>query len=122
LLPAPTAVEERSFATAERLVTLYDPARAAPLLAVLGLVGALAGLLPGRRAALLVGLLVVTVLLSGAALIGIEWRYRFPLDPLINVLAAGGLVTLVGLAPMAWRRSAAGRAHRPMTTPAGTAS
>ena len=31
LLPAPTAVEERSFATAERLATLYDPATVAPL-------------------------------------------------------------------------------------------
>ena len=63
------------------------------------MVGALSGLRPGRRAALLVGLLVFGVLLAGAALIGIEWRYRFPLDPLINVLAAGGLVTLLGLVP-----------------------
>src|SRR3954469_23903264 len=34
LLPAPTAVEERSFAAAERLVSVYDPARAALFIAV----------------------------------------------------------------------------------------
>ena len=43
LLPEPTAVEERGFAAAERLVTIYDPARVAPLLALLGAVGALSG-------------------------------------------------------------------------------
>jgi hypothetical protein len=122
LLPEPTAVEERSFGAAERLATLYDPARVAPLLALLAVAGALAGLRPGRRAALLLGVLVIVVLLAGAALIGIEWRYRFPLDPLINVLAAGGLVTLLGLVPGLARRSAAWRAERPVTTPAGQTS
>jgi 4-amino-4-deoxy-L-arabinose transferase-like glycosyltransferase len=120
LLPAPTAVEERSFAAAERLATLYDPARAAPLLAVLSLIGALSGLTPARRPALLVGVLVGVLLLAGAALIGIEWRYRFPLDPLINVLAAGGLVTLAGLARGGWRRAARSRGDRPLARPAGT--
>ena len=122
LLPTPTAVEDRSFGTAERLTTLYDSARVAPLLAVLGMVGALAGLRPGRRAQLLVGLLVFTLLLAGAALIGIEWRYRFPLDPLINVLAAGGLVTLMALVPGLARRSMGWRTGREVTCPAVQAS
>jgi 4-amino-4-deoxy-L-arabinose transferase-like glycosyltransferase len=104
LLPAPTAVEARSFNVAERLVTLYDPANVAPFLAILSVVGALSGLRAGRRPVLLVGVLVFGLLLSGAALIGIEWRYRFPLDPFINVLAAGGLLTAVGLAQAGWRR------------------
>ena len=121
LLPEPTAVEERGFGAAESLVTIYDPARLAPLLAVLAVVGALSGLRAGRRPALLVGLLVVAVLLAGAALIGIEWRYRFPLDPLISVLAAGGLVTLVGLVAGLLRRSPVWPAERPVTTPAGQA-
>lgn len=122
LLPEPTAVEERGFAAAERLATLYDPARLAPLLAILGVAGALTGLRPGRRAALLTGLLVFAVLLAGAALIGIEWRYRYPLDPLVNVLAAGGLVTVLGLVPGALRRSAFWRAERPVTRAAGQVS
>jgi 4-amino-4-deoxy-L-arabinose transferase-like glycosyltransferase len=122
LLQEPTAVEERGFAAAERLATLYDPARVAPLLAILALVGALTGVRPGRRAALLIGSAVCAVLLAGAALIGIEWRYRFPLDPLIAVLAAGGLVTVLGLVPAVLRRSAASRTERPVTTPAGQTS
>jgi 4-amino-4-deoxy-L-arabinose transferase-like glycosyltransferase len=120
LLPSPTTVEERSFETAERIATLYDPFRVAPLLAVLALLGGLTGVARGRRSALLVGLLVTMVLLAGAALIGIEWRYRYPLDPLINVLAAGGLVTLLGSAAAALRRSTVWFANRPATRTAGT--
>jgi 4-amino-4-deoxy-L-arabinose transferase-like glycosyltransferase len=97
LLPAPTPAEDRDFAVAERLVTLYDPARVAVPLVALMLVGIAAGLMPAHRGAPVLGAMVLGVLLAGAALIGIEWRYRYPLDPAINVLAAGGLTTLVGL-------------------------
>jgi len=122
LLPEPTAVEERSFGAAERLATLHDPARVAPLLALLALLGVVAGALAGRRPVLLVGLLVAAVLVAGAALIGIEYRYRYPLDPLINVLAAGGLLTLPDLVRSVWRRATPGRADRPLPTPAETPS
>jgi 4-amino-4-deoxy-L-arabinose transferase-like glycosyltransferase len=105
LLPQPTAVEDRAFGAAERLATLYDPARVAPLLAILCVVGVAVGAATGRRSVLLVGLLVFGLLLAGAALIGVEWRYRFPLDPLISVLAAGGLLAIPSLATGAWRRS-----------------
>ena len=96
LLPAPTPAEERQFTTAEWLASLYDPARPPyPIvLPVLLAIGALSGLTPRHRPALLLATLVLGLLLAGAALIGIEWRYRYPLDPLINVIAAGGLVQL----------------------------
>ena len=122
LLPEPTAVEERGFGAAERLATLYDPARVAPLLAVLAVVGALTGIRTDRRPALLIGLLVLAVLLAGAALIGIEWRYRFPLDPLINVLAAGGVMAVVGLVTGAVRRSVLWRGEQSVRRAAGPAS
>jgi hypothetical protein len=95
LLPEPTPAEDRSFPVAEVLVSLYDPARLAAPIAVLFAIGALAGLTPARRPALLLAVLVLGLLLAGAALIGIEWRYRYPLDPLINVLVAGGMVASV---------------------------
>ena len=100
LLPVPTPAEDRAFGSAEALATVYDPARwpFPAVLALLAAVGGLAGLAPERRPALLLATLVLGVLLAGAALIGIEWRYRYPLDPLVNVLAAGGLVTLVAMA------------------------
>ncbi|MFN8633083.1 MAG: glycosyltransferase family 39 protein [Chloroflexota bacterium] len=118
LLPSPSAVEERSFGAAERLVTLYDPARLAPLLAVLALVGSMSGLRRRRPETLLVGLLVFFMLLAGAALIGIEWRYRFPLDPLVNVLVGGGVAALAGFVWAAVGRFAAGGAARTAATSA----
>ena len=93
LLPEPTPTEDLAFPQAEALATLYDPARWWGLLAVLALVGAAAGVVRAHRPALLLGVLVVAQLLACAALIGIEYRYRYPLDPMINVLAIGGIVT-----------------------------
>jgi hypothetical protein len=81
-----------------------------------------AGALAGRRTVLLIGLLVAGLLVAGAALIGIEYRYRFPLDPLINVLATGGLLTIPTLVRAGWRRVTPGQADRPIPTPAGTTS
>ena len=126
LLPEPSAVETRSFNAAERLVTIYDPATVAPVLALLSAVGVIGGALVRGRAGgvpiLLLGVLVFGLLLAGAALIGIEWRYRFPLDPLINVLAAGGLVTVVELARAGWQRVGRPRPDAASAAPAGTAS
>jgi 4-amino-4-deoxy-L-arabinose transferase-like glycosyltransferase len=122
LLPVVTPVEDRAFGAAERLVTIYDPARIAPLLAILATVGTVAGLRRGRRSAVVLGLLVLVLLLAGAALIGIEWRYRYPLDPLIAVLAAGGLVTLVALAVSGVGRARLRRAGGTVAAPAGTAT
>lgn len=106
LLPGPTPAEDRSFSAAERLATLYDPARFGAPLAVLMLLGMVGAPAATRRQAILLGAVVLAVLLAGAALIGIEWRYRYPLDPAINVLAAGGVMAVLGLASMATRRIA----------------
>jgi hypothetical protein len=96
------------------------------LLALLSAVGVIGGALVRGRAGgvpiLLLGVLVFGLLLAGAALIGIEWRYRFPLDPLINVLAAGGLMTVVGLARASWQRVGRSRLDSAATAPAGTTS
>ena len=43
LLPAPTAAEDRNFVQAESIATLYDPARFGVPLAILMLVGMVAG-------------------------------------------------------------------------------
>ncbi len=97
LLPAATPGEDRAFGSAEALVTIFDPARGAfpLLLAALAMIGGAGGLTSDRRPALLLAVLTGAMLLVGAALIGIEWRYRYPLDPIIHVLAAGGCVRLM---------------------------
>ena len=105
LLPAPTPAEERSFQTAEALAHLYEPSRLwVPLLAFFA-VGGLSGLIGTReRPAFVLALVVMGLLLAGAALVGLEWRYRYPLDPLINTVAAGGLITSVQWAVASLRR------------------
>ncbi len=97
LLPAPTPAEERSLGAVEALAGVYDPARFPfPfILALFFALGALSGLAKERRSTLLVAILVPALLLAGAALVGLEYRYRYPLDPLINVIAAAGLATSV---------------------------
>jgi 4-amino-4-deoxy-L-arabinose transferase-like glycosyltransferase len=122
LLPEPTAVETRSFDTAERLATIYDPARLAPLLAMLATLGAVSGFWSGQRATVLLGVLVSGLLLAGAALIGIEWRYRFPLDPLINVLVAGGVATCITLGASRLARARSSQPSAVTAAPAGTPS
>jgi 4-amino-4-deoxy-L-arabinose transferase-like glycosyltransferase len=119
LLPSATPTEDRAFRTAEALVSIYDPARpplsflVVPLFAL----GAASGLAGGRRPVLVAAVLVLGLLFAGAALIGIEWRYRYPLDPLINVLAAGGLVVgvrwLAARWPVGGRRAIGGGASAP---------
>jgi 4-amino-4-deoxy-L-arabinose transferase-like glycosyltransferase len=118
LLPGPTPAEDRSFAAAERLATLYDPARFGLPIAVLGLLGLALAPSGTRRQVWLLGGLVLAVLLAGAALIGIEWRYRFPLDPAINVLVAGGVVGLVKLAQSTVRHLAPANHAGSQPTPA----
>ena len=108
--PTPAQLAER--ANASRLVTVYQPARYAPFLAALLLLGTgLAVSMPRYRLGLIPASAVVVLLLASAALDGPVERYRYPLDPLISVLAAGGLSGGLGLllAP-AWR-AYAGRRH-----------
>ncbi|HEX3245790.1 MAG TPA: glycosyltransferase family 39 protein [Chloroflexota bacterium] len=97
LLPAASPLQDAEFPIAEQVVSLYDPARWWP--AVLG--AALIGIvLPptgtDRRCAALLAIVILGELFTSAALVGIEWRYRYPLDPLINVLigiGAAGIAT-----------------------------
>lgn len=88
------------------LVDLYQPSRFAWLLGILALIGCItAGVAPARRPALLLAAVVLPLLALGAFLDGPVARYRYPLDPLIAVLAAGGLVGIVAAA-----RTRSGRA------------
>lgn len=91
LLPAGTPEQESAFDAAQAVVTLFDPARWWPVVAGLFLVGlAAAARRRDRAVALLPGLAALLLLLVSAFLVGIEWRYRYPLDPLIYATAAGG--------------------------------
>lgn len=109
LFPANTSVEAPAFNQAQALATMYDPARW-PLL--VGLLFGFCCLASVRRVdrwiALLPALSAVALLLASAFLVGIEWRYRHPLEPLINVMVSGGVVA-IGFQLTATARRVGGR-------------
>jgi hypothetical protein len=95
--PADPAVQNE-FDRAEALTTLFQPDR----MRWLTVVGFAAGVIVcvvvrSRRLGLLLVLSIPPLLLANAALAGPEARFRYPVDPLIGVLVAGGLVSMVGL-------------------------
>lgn len=96
LLGPPTPAQAAEAPGAETLVRIYQPYRYAGLWITLYLVGALASLrLPAARPALFFVLGAPLILLASVAIVGGVPRYRYPLDPLISVVAAGGAAWLV---------------------------
>ena len=55
----------------------------------------------GRGPTLLLMLTVFALVFPSAALVGYVPRYRYPTDPLLAVLAAGGVVAAIALARLA---------------------
>jgi hypothetical protein len=86
------------------VVDLYGDHRLSGLIGLLFLIGALRCVADWRSGAVVLPLVVVTQLLLHVALNGPLVRYRYPLEPLITIVAAGGC-TLVVAATQAliWR-------------------
>lgn len=113
LLEAPPPAHRNEAAEAELLGKIFRPTRVAWWIVGLGLVGlVLALVVPAYRPAVLpFGVSFVLIAVS-AMLVGDVPRYRYPIDPLMYVMAAGGLVGLVSLVlRLARRRSAPCPAH-----------
>jgi hypothetical protein len=88
----PTQAVENEFGNAESLTSIYQPGRILWLLGAGFLIGAaLTVVSPRFRPGLLLVLAIPPLLLANAALAGPEARFRYPLDPLIAVVAFGGL-------------------------------
>ncbi len=98
LLGPPTPSQEREQETAERLAKLFRPSQHAWTLAALFLAGAAAAARSAPlRPALVPALAVLVLLAASAALVGDVPRYRYPIDPFIYVMAAGGGVAIGAL-------------------------
>ncbi len=99
LLGPPTPIQEAQYGETVALLNVYHPAWLGQFLPALALVG-LGGLAArGRRAeATLLGLAVVGTLLLSVALVAPLARYRYPTEPLLALLALGGLASMVSLA------------------------
>ena len=99
LIKNPTPGQEREFRRAQAIGNLFQPWRFGNLLLGLFVVGLAAALVwPGRRLGLVPALAALLLLSLAAFLAGDLPRYRYPADPMLAVVQAGGLVALVGLA------------------------
>jgi len=98
LLEAPPPAHRNEAADAELLGKIFRPSRVAWWLVGLGLVGmVLAVLVPAYRPAALPFLVAFVLIAVSAMLVGDVPRYRYPVDPLMYVMAAGGLIGSLGL-------------------------
>lgn len=96
LLAAPTEAQLAESGVAEALGSIYRPTRwLTPQVVGIILALLLALRRPAQRPALFLAAVVGSVLLVSAALVGEVPRYRYPLDPLICVLVAGGYLRAV---------------------------
>jgi hypothetical protein len=124
LLGPPSPLHQAQYDEAEALMSLFQPARLGPTIPLLALVGAVGmGLGIGARrrrpgVAAFLALVVVGLLLAAVALVAPHARYRYPVEPLLGLLASGGLTTLVSLA----RRAVDQRPLAPRPSPLATRS
>lgn len=103
LLGPPSPLQEQQIGTVETLLNIYQPARFGPLLPLLAVVGAAVALAgPHRGAATLLFLTGLGLLATAVVLVAPLPRYRYPVEPIITILAAGAVAWLVG---GAWRVS-----------------
>jgi hypothetical protein len=92
LLEPPPSAHVNEAAEAEWLAQIFRPTRFAWPIVGLGVLGALLTLVvPFYRPAMLPFLVSLVLIAVSAMLVGDVPRYRYPVDPLMYVLAAGGL-------------------------------
>jgi hypothetical protein len=105
LYSPPSVIQEREFPVAEAVTRIFQPYVWSWLLGPLVLLGIGWGLVRGPRGpTTLLVLTVLALVFPSAALVGYVPRYRYPVDPLLLVLAAGGLLAAASLARASWRR------------------
>lgn len=96
LLAPATPAEDRAAPMASLLVSLWQPGYVGPLIPVLAALAAVVTLLRlAWRPAAVLGPAAFGLLFVSAAVVGNVARYRFPVDPILAVLAVGGAVWIV---------------------------
>ena len=104
LVLPPSAAQEASKAEVEALLGFYQPSRLGLALPLVALVGLVAGWrLRPLAPALVPGLLSVTWVLVHVVLDGPPARYRYPVEPFLDVLAVGAVWTGFCYARVRWR-------------------
>jgi 4-amino-4-deoxy-L-arabinose transferase-like glycosyltransferase len=112
LLTPPSPQQEAEKYNAAAIVGLVSPAQPLFRWVLFGLllVGLTLGLRsPNRWASVFIILLVAALVVPAAALVGYVPRYRYPADPFLAVVIAGGLVGLARIAERGRRAAGGGR-------------
>ena len=105
LLDPDTPAEGQPYERADAMTSFFQPWRWRTSITWLFGIGPLLALVvPRFRPALAPAATALVLVLAAAALDGLVWRFRYPADPAIAVVAAGGLF---GPLALAWRRSPA---------------
>ena len=113
LLAPATPAEDRAASTASLLVSLWQPGHVGPLIPLLAALGTVVALIrPAWRPAAVLGPAAFGLLFVSAAIVGNVARYRFPVDPVLAVMALGGLAWLAERGGLLVRR---GRRTEPAT-------
>lgn len=104
LVRPPTPAQEASKAEVDMLLGVYQPSRFGLALPLVALVGLVAGWrLRPLAPALVPGLLSIAWVLVHVVLDGPPARYRYPVEPLLDVLAVGAVWTGFRYAAGRWR-------------------
>jgi 4-amino-4-deoxy-L-arabinose transferase-like glycosyltransferase len=120
LFPAFEGDEESMPSYVDVATSLYRPSRWWPLIGVGVVLAIWLGLRqPAYREGLLIAAATGLLVAITAGLDGANLRYRFPLDPLFAILAAGGLIVVGGQALRSWRRRRASSAFSTIETSLG---
>jgi hypothetical protein len=99
LYSPPSAIQELEYPVAEGVTRVFQPYFWQWLLVPLVLLGLGWGLVRGPRGpTVLLALTVLALVFPSAALVGYVPRYRYPADPLLAALAAGGVMAALVLA------------------------
>jgi hypothetical protein len=107
LYSPPSPIQEMEYPTAEAVTRIFQPYLWRWLLIPLVLLGVGWGLWRGPRGATTLLLLTILALVfPSAALVGYVPRYRYPADPLLAALAAGGIAAAIGLGRLTQARFA----------------
>ena len=95
LVAVATPEQEQGLWLTERLVSLYQAPRFGPVMPALFAIGLLAGIVvPTWRLALAPALAVLVLHAGSAATVGFVARYHHPPEPLMHVVAFGGVLAL----------------------------
>jgi hypothetical protein len=112
LLDPDRPAEGPLYERADDVTSFFQPWRWRTPIAWLFAVGTvLAVVVPRFRPALAPALTALVLVVAAAALDGLVWRFRYPADPAISVVAAGGLAMPLELAGLALWRLVRGRAR-----------